>query len=87
MVNRLNSILVWIGPLGVLFLVIALILPNFVGSQCGSGGTASIRGIMRTLQIAAEHHYEKTGRYPETLDQMMPFFPGGSETPNGFPGC
>lgn len=62
-----------------------VLLPNFVGG-CPGSATSLVRGTMRSVQIAVENHYQRVGKYPATMDELMPFLPGGSEIPGGRPG-
>lgn len=64
----------------------AVFAPCFVGAQ-QKARTASIRGCMRTIQIAAELYAgEAGGKYPATLSELEPFLPGGSNKVGGMNG-
>ncbi len=58
----------------------AIALPNFIGAQ-DKAREASVKGNMRTTQIAAEAYATDTGgTYPPTAseDRYLSYFPGGS---------
>ncbi len=57
----------------------AIALPNFIGAQ-DKAREASVKGNMRTAQIAAEMYAtDAAGQYPTDVDNAYKaFFPGGS---------
>lgn len=60
----------------------AIALPNFIGAQ-DKAREASVKGNMRTAQIAVEMYAtDAAGTYP-TIDGMKPYFPGGNSTIGG----
>lgn len=64
----------------------AIALPNFIGAQ-DKAREASVKGNMRTAQIAVEMYAtDAAGLYPLTVDAMKPYYPGGSSTPGGTEG-
>lgn len=69
-----------------LSVVIVLALPSIIGSQ-KKARTASIKGGLRTIQIAAESYAtDSGGSYPAHFHEMLPFFPGGGNLIGGAPG-
>ncbi len=58
----------------------AIALPNFIGAQ-DKAREASVKGNMRTCQIAAEvYATDNAGAYPQILDDIKPYYPGGSSS-------
>jgi prepilin-type N-terminal cleavage/methylation domain-containing protein len=79
----LVELLVVVVIIGVLA---AIALPNFVGAQ-KKARTASIKGNMRTIQIAAESYATDSGGAYSTLAGTWPnYLPGGSINLTGKPG-
>jgi hypothetical protein len=67
-------------------ILMAIVIPCFVGAQ-NMAKTASIKGNMRTVQIAAESFAtDNHGIYAQSLDQLLPYLPGGSAKIGGKPG-
>lgn len=61
----------------------AIALPNFIGAQ-DKAREASVKGNMRTCQIAAEMYAtDAAGKYPEKPTDFQPFYPGGNNTIGG----
>ncbi len=64
----------------------AIALPNFIGAQ-DKAREASVKGNMRTAQIAAEMYAtDQAGSYSLTIDGFKPYYPGGTSTPGGTDG-
>ncbi len=64
----------------------AIALPNFIGAQ-DKAREASVKGNMRTAQIAAEMYAtDAAGKYPTALADIEPYYPGGNSTIGGTPG-
>ncbi|MCW5821237.1 MAG: type II secretion system protein [Cyanobacteria bacterium TGS_CYA1] len=60
----------------------AIALPNFIGAQ-DKAREASVKGNMRTAQIAAEMYAtDAAGSYPD-IDGLKPYYPGGSSSIGG----
>jgi len=58
----------------------AIALPNFIGAQ-DKAREASVKGNMRTCQIAAEvFATDSAGAYPQALADIKPYYPGGSSS-------
>jgi prepilin-type N-terminal cleavage/methylation domain-containing protein len=61
----------------------AIALPNFIGAQ-DKAREASVKANMRTAQIAAESYAtDHAGSYPENVEKMQPYYPGGDSTDGG----
>lgn len=64
----------------------AIALPNFIGAQ-NKAKTASVKGNMRTVQIASESYAtDSGGAYSGTSGGLGPYFPGGANTLAGASG-
>jgi prepilin-type N-terminal cleavage/methylation domain-containing protein len=65
----------------------AIALPNFIGAQ-QKAKTASVKGNMRTVQIAAESYAtDSGGAYGANVTAIGPYLPGGSNTLGGTAGA
>jgi prepilin-type N-terminal cleavage/methylation domain-containing protein len=61
----------------------AIALPNFIGAQ-DKAREASVKGNMRTAQMGAEvYSTDHAGTYPQTIDALKPYYPGGSSSDGG----
>lgn len=65
----------------------SIAMSNFIGAQSKSK-TAAIKGIMHTVQVAAEaYSVDSGGRYGGSIVQIVNYAPGGSNTlTEGSPG-
>ena len=64
----------------------AIALPNFIGAQ-KKAKCASIKGNMRTVQIAAESYAtDSGGAYSSLAGTWINYMPGGSNNPTGTKG-
>lgn len=73
-----------------IFAILCLLFPFVsIAASCATGANgkaklASVRGNMRTIQIAAESYAtDAGGKYPKTAEELAPYFPGGQEAPGG----
>jgi prepilin-type N-terminal cleavage/methylation domain-containing protein len=60
----------------------AIALPNFIGAQ-GKAKTASVKGNMRTVQIAAESYATDSGGSYSNDTSYQNYLPGGSNSTPG----
>lgn len=79
----LAELLVVVLVIGVLT---AIAIPNYVAAQDRSR-CAALKYCMRSVQIAAETYATDAGGYAPSLEDLHPYFAGGSNSVGGTPGA
>ena len=56
--------------LAIVALLVSIVVPNYFGSV-GRAEEAALKENLRVLREAIDKHYADTGRYPESLEQLV----------------